>query len=363
MPERFARVAALALIVVLLIALPLLVSLFGALTAPAPAPTPTVAIAVVPPTDTPLPATDTPAPPTETTIPPTLTSIPTITTEATIAALSPTPCVGPATPEPLWVNPVTSPTDQLTQDVSVTLGRGREITIASEGGSVSQKGEFSTNAPVILRVPLAPNLQNNLIVTGTVEYSPGCFYTLQARTDRNGAPLIIVQQETLGAQVIPTFTPTPGAPGTVYLQPFSQVFALNQDSVSSTDSLWLYTAPDPNSAFTVLDQNGAFTHVQSQGGTLNFWTFNENVATSPPPPAEFDDSVAGTPVELNGSAIFACEAQYPRPLILGMCTNLTDVSQGEAVQRATTDGSVLYLVRINNRLYWVSSNVLKSEPQ
>jgi hypothetical protein len=259
------------------------------------------------------------------------------------------------------VNPVTSPTDQLSQDVTVTLGRGREITVASEGGSVSQNGEFTTNTPVVLRVPLAPDIQNNLIVTGTVEYAAGCFYTLQARIDRNGVPLVIVQSS-LGALAVPTVTPTTGAPGTVYLKPFSQVFAQNQDTVNTSDSLWLYTAPNPDAAFQVIGTQGAFTRLQSQGGTMNFWTLNDNVVTTPAAPAEYDDSVAGTPVQLNGSAIFACEAQHPRPLILGLCTNLTDVTEGELLQRATVNGATLYLVRINNNLYWVSSNAIRSEP-
>lgn len=348
MPERFARIAALALVVVLILALPLLFSLFNSLNAPAPTRTPTV-VAVAQPSPTFAQPTNFPSP-----LPPTL--------EPTVAPLSsPTAgCIGPATPEPLWVDPVLSPTNLLSQKITVTLGRGREISVTSEAGTVSQQGEFSTARPVELEVPLVPNATNNLLVVGRVEYAPECFYTLQTRVDRIGNPLVIVQQGgTLGVNE----TATPAAPGTVYLKPFAQVFALNQDAPTPADQLWLYTAPNPNSAFQVLDQQGAFTHLLSQGGTLHFWTLNDNVVTTPAPSAQYDDSVNGARVEFIGESFFACEAQYPTPLILGLCTELQGVTEGEAVQRAQVGGSTLYLVRINNRLYWVSSTVLKQEPQ
>jgi hypothetical protein len=199
------------------------------------------------------------------------------------------------------------------------------------------------------------------LVTGKVEYAPGCFYTLETRLDRIGNPLVIVQSSAITPP--PTaFVPTPPAPGTVYLKPFSQVFAINQDAPTPTDQLWLYTA-DTNSAFDIAGQQGAFTHLQSQGGTLHFWTLSGNVVSAPAAPPQYDNTVAGQPVEFVSSSVFACEAQFPTPLILGLCSELTDVTGGEVLQRAQVDGSVLYLVRINNRLYWVSSNVLRVEPQ
>lgn len=345
MPERFARIAALALIVVLILALPLLISLFGVLNAPAPTRTPTIQIALASPT---LRPTDEP------TIRPTDT--PTLLP-------SPSPTLGcpiPATPEPLWVNPVISPTNLLSQKISVTLGRGRAITITNEAGTVSQHGEFSTARPVELEVPLVPNATNNLLVTGRVEYAGGCFYTLQTRVDRTGNPLVIVQQ---GGVLTVQDTPTPAAPGTVYLKPFSQVFALNQDTPSATDRLWLYTAPDPNSAFQILAQEGAFTRVLSSGGTLSFWTLNDNLLTTPTSFPQFDNFAPEPRVEFVSETIFACEAQYPRPLILGLCAEIPVEGEGQALQRAQVDGSTLYLVRVNNRLYWVSSNVLQVEPR
>lgn len=349
MPERYARITALILIVVLIIALPLLISLFGSLNRPAATPEPTLQVAAVPPTGTSAPPTGTATlpPPSE--------------TPTTVVSPSPTAsCPIPATPEPLWVNPVLSPTNQLSQAVSVTLGRGREITITGEGGTVTQAGEFSTAQPVELQVTLAPNTENHLVVTGKVEYAADCFYTLETRLDRVGNPLVIVQSSTLTPPP-PTLALTPAPGGTVYVKPFTQVFALNQDTPSSNDQLWLYT-DDTNGAFQVVTQQGAFTHLLSQGGTLNFWTLNGNIATTPPPAPTYDTSVSGQPVEFVSSTVFGCEAQYPRPLILGMCSDLQNVANGEVVQRATVDGTVLYLVRINNHLYWVSSNVLKAEP-
>lgn len=358
MPERFARIAALALLVVLIIALPLLISLFGNLTA-TPAVTPTVQIAVLDVSRTPLPptATSTRAPVTDapTDVP---TSVP-----PTAAPTIPTPtCPGPATPEPLWVDPVISPTDELSQKVSVILGRGKQISITSEGGTISLQGDFSTGRPVALDVPLAPNLENHLVVSGTVGYAPGCEYTLQTRVDRNGAPLVIVQNSALTP---PTSAApvTPPVTGIVFIKPFAQVLALNQDAPTPADQLWLYTAPDPTSSFELMARQGAFSQLLSSGGTMKFWTLNENVAVNPAPAPTYDDTVAGQQVEFVSSTIFACEAQYPRPLILGLCNNLQDVTGGQVLQRASTDGSVLYLVRVNNRLYWMSSNVLKNEPK
>lgn len=353
MSERFARLAALALVVILILALPLLVSLFGRLNAPGVTRTPT-AVALVP-TAT-LQPTDTPTP-TNTVPPPSVTTVPTLTP-------SPSPtagCPSPATPEPLWVDPVLSPTNLPSQVISVTLGRGRMITISSEAGTVTQQGEFSTARPVEIEIGLVPNAINNLLVTGKVEYASGCFYTLQTRIDRVGNPLVIVQNSAQNPPP-PIVSPTPPPPGTVYLKPFSQVFGLNQDTPSPNDKLWLYEA-DSNAPFEVLAQEGAFTHLLSQGGTLNFWTLNDNIVATPPAVPRYDNSVAGRSVEFVSDTIFACEGQYPRNLILGSCADIPAVTNGEVLQRARTESSTLYEVRINYRLYWVSANVLKQEPQ
>jgi hypothetical protein len=347
MPERYARFTALVLIVVLIIALPLLVSLFGALNAPPPTRTPTLQIAVVSPT-----------------LPPPTTALPSPTPTGTPTATpSPSPtagCPSPATPEPLWVNPVVSPTNLLSQKISVLLGRGREITVVSEAGTFAQQGDFSTGQPVQFDIPLVPNTTNNLLVRGRVEYFPGCFYTLETRNDREGNPLVIVQTAAPNPPT-PLISPTPPLPGTVYLTPFSQVFALNQDAPAPADQLWLYEA-GADAPFQLVAQQGAFTHLVSQGGTLNFWTLTDNVLPLPAAPPVIDDSIAGRRVEFVSYKIFACEGQTPRGLVLGLCAELTGVSEGEALERASVQASVLYLVRINNQVYWVSSNVLKNEP-
>lgn len=349
MPERLARLAALALLIVLILMLPLLVSLFGSLNAPGGTRTPTAQIAVAQ-------ASPTRAIPTSTVAPPTATLAPTLAPSP-----SPTPgCPIPATPEPLWVDPLISPTNLLSQKISVTLGRGRAITVTSEAGTVTQEGEFSTAAPVEIEIPLVPNAVNNLVVTGRVEYAPNCTYTLETRVDRVGNPLVI-KQTSLGVLTVEP-TGTPPAPGTVYLKPFSQVFALNQDSPGQDNQLYLYEA-SANGAFQVLAQAGAFTRLLSEGGSLNFWTLNDNVVPTPAPEPQYDNSFAGRRVEFVSEQIFGCEGQYPHNLILGLCSDIAGVTEGEVVVRVQMQSSVLYELRLNNKLYWVSSNVLKSEPQ
>jgi hypothetical protein len=105
--------------------------------------------------------------------------------------------IPPPTPEPLWVDPVTSPTTLLTQTVTVYLGRGRAITVASESGAASITGTFSAYVPASVTIPLLPDVTHHLTVESLVEYAPGCFYTLSTWQDRYYNPLIIVQQSTL----------------------------------------------------------------------------------------------------------------------------------------------------------------------
>ena len=111
---------------------------------------------------------------------------------------SPAEClIPPPTPEPLWVEPVTSPTTLLTQTVAVTLGRGRAITVESEAGAASITSTFSTNAPASVTISLRPNVTHHLTVEGWVEYAPECFYRLSTWQDRYASTLVIVQQTTL----------------------------------------------------------------------------------------------------------------------------------------------------------------------
>lgn len=348
MPERFARLAALALVAVLILALPLLFSLFALTQNNAPMRTPTrVSIATQP------PATSIPPP----------TPLPSATSAPTHMPLpSPTAgCPNPATPEPLWVDPVVSPTDALSQNIYVTLGNGREISITSEAGAVSQQGSFSVAQPVVLSVPLAPNMTNNLVVSGKVEYAPQCFYTLQTRIDRTGKPLAIVQTNAPSPLITAPPVVTAPPPGTVFLKPFSQVVGLNQETPDAAPTIYLYEA-QADAPFQILGQQGAFTRLLSQGGALNFWTLNENVVAAPAPEPRIENLTPEQKIEFVQGNIFACEGRAPRGLILGACQEFQDIGQADALQRATVDASILYLVRFNNQTYWVSSRVLKNEP-
>ena len=107
----------------------------------------------------------------------------------------------PPTPEPLWVEPVVSPTDQLTQVVTVYIGYGVEVTVTTESGTYTVTGDFNayTN-PAKVEINLLPNTVNHLEVTAKVRSGltgpENCTYggyTLTTRNDKNGAPLVIAQ--------------------------------------------------------------------------------------------------------------------------------------------------------------------------
>jgi hypothetical protein len=116
-------------------------------------------------------------------------SAPTIT-------ITPTFCP-PPTPEPLWVDPVISPTDQLTQIITVYIGYGVEVTVTTESGTYTMTGDFSayTN-PARVEINLLPNTINHVQVTAKVmSGGNGCTYsyTLTTTRDKNGNPLDIAQ--------------------------------------------------------------------------------------------------------------------------------------------------------------------------
>jgi hypothetical protein len=105
------------------------------------------------------------------------------------------------TAEPLWVDPVTSPTDQLTQVIMVYIGHGEEVTIKTESGTFTVTGSFNyqTN-PAMVEITLLPNTVHHLEVFAKVKSGlsgPGdCVYGgygLTTTNDRNGAPLTILQ--------------------------------------------------------------------------------------------------------------------------------------------------------------------------
>lgn len=98
----------------------------------------------------------------------------------------------------------------LTQTLTITLGHGRAITVTSEADTVVVTGTFDVSTPVWVNIPLLPNTTHHLLVKGQVEYATGCFYTLGTTFDRNGSPLIIVQNSTIATPTsTPTLTPQP----------------------------------------------------------------------------------------------------------------------------------------------------------
>ena len=109
---------------------------------------------------------------------------------------TPTPevhCAAP-TAEYFWVEPVTSPTTELSQVVSVHLGNMEVVTITAESGVFT-----ATDGQV--EVMLLPNTTHQLEVAGRVKEMGGSSpcrsggYTLHTTQDSQGAPLTIVQEQ------------------------------------------------------------------------------------------------------------------------------------------------------------------------
>lgn len=103
----------------------------------------------------------------------------------------------PPTPEPLWVEPVTSPTDQLSQTIMVYVGYGVEVTIVAESGTFSITGSFTAYSnPASVEITLLPNTVHHLKVSAKIRAEGnGCVYSyhLSTMVDRYGNPLTIVQ--------------------------------------------------------------------------------------------------------------------------------------------------------------------------
>lgn len=126
------------------------------------------------------------------------TDIPTVepTAESPTEESTAYPCPV-ATPELFYVDPVTSPTDQLSQMIIVGLGRGETITITTESGTFV--APFDT-FPTEIEIALLPDTTHNLTVTGKVrEVVQGdCTYggyILTTTRDRYGDPLVIEQNQ------------------------------------------------------------------------------------------------------------------------------------------------------------------------
>jgi hypothetical protein len=97
------------------------------------------------------------------------------------------------------VEPVISPTDQLSQVITVHVGYATEVTISSESGTVTVTGSFGVYAnPALVEIMLLPNTVHHLDVSARIEPPSyhGCIYnsyTLSTTQDQNGAALVIVQ--------------------------------------------------------------------------------------------------------------------------------------------------------------------------
>ncbi len=118
--------------------------------------------------------------------------------------ITPTFCP-PPTPEPLWVAPVTSPTDQLTQVITVYIGFGEAVTIETESGTFTVTGDFNHHTnPALVEITLLPNTVHHIKVTAWVKSGLHGFndcayggYTLTTTKDKNGAPLTIAQGQAI----------------------------------------------------------------------------------------------------------------------------------------------------------------------
>jgi hypothetical protein len=120
-----------------------------------------------------------------------------------------------STPEPLWVEPVTSPTELMSQTLIVRIGNGDAVTVTTASGVFTRTGDFSAYGnPALVELKLHPNVIHTLHVAAHVRRMAGwggCMYgdyTLSTDRDRNGEPLII-QQKSLLVTATPTATPLP----------------------------------------------------------------------------------------------------------------------------------------------------------
>lgn len=102
-----------------------------------------------------------------------------------------------ATPEYFYVEPVNSPTDELSQIITVGLGNGEAITITTESGIFTAPFD---SFPEDIEITLLPDTMHNLTVEGKVrEVAQGdCTYggyILSTTRDRYGDPLVIEQNQ------------------------------------------------------------------------------------------------------------------------------------------------------------------------
>ena len=191
-----------------------------------------------------------------------------------------------ATPELLAVDPVTSPTDQLSQVVKVYIGNGEAVTITTVSGVFVATGNFSSASPANVTVTLLPNTSHDLTVQARVRRVGGiggCTYggyTLTTTRDRAGNPLRIVQtQPTLPPGVTPSITPS------ATLKPETATPTATVPP-TRTPTPTLTPTPTPITAVITPGSNAA-GYVTSQDRTRNYlgtgvlWTGIDTRAFSP----------------------------------------------------------------------------------
>jgi hypothetical protein len=138
---------------------------------------------------------------------PLLTATPTSTATPT---KTPYPCPT-GTPEPLWVDPVISPTSLLTQTIAIYAGNALTVTVSSEAGNVKQTS--GSTWPARITINLVPETTHHLTVTAQIPLRivNGCpfgGYSLQTTRDKFGQLLTIVQSGGAPATATPTVTAT-----------------------------------------------------------------------------------------------------------------------------------------------------------
>lgn len=114
-----------------------------------------------------------------------------------------------ATPEPLWVEPVISPTGLLTQTIVVRIGKGEAVTVTAESGVFTATGSFGVYSdPARVSIDLLANTAHHLAVEARVRQDEqwGCTYggyTLSTGRDRYGQPLLIEQKMPIRLYYLP----------------------------------------------------------------------------------------------------------------------------------------------------------------
>jgi hypothetical protein len=210
---------------------------------------------------------------TNTPVTPTRTNTPVTSTPTSTRTPTPTTTFCPqATAEPLQVEPVTSPTNQLSQVITVRAGNSDSVTVTSEAGSVTVTGNFSTTNPALVTITLQSNTTHHLTVSAHIKTTVGtggCTYggyTLTTGNDRLGSPLTIVQSSATNPTNTPTLTSTPITPTAT---------RTNTPVPTSTCRITYSNVNDWGSGFTgnvVITNNGSSA---INGWTL-IWSFGGN---------------------------------------------------------------------------------------